>query len=719
MVKVFFMADLSVVKEKYRVGIIIVLLLICIVFTYLFHFRYGEGAVFTQFFYVPIVLAAIWWQRKGILVPIFLSVLLIFSDFLSKNLTYPVYDDLFRIFMFMAVGVVVVLLSEQIAGTEKRLRESEAKFRSVSQSAVDGIITTDSNGDIVILNESILKIFGYHKGELEGRPVTILMPDRFRKNFIEILDEFQLTGKHELAGKIFESMGQRKDGTEFPMELSLATWTSKKEIFTTSIIRDVSERKIIQEKLAESERSYRAIFENTGTATVIIEEDYTISLINTEFEKLSGYPKDELEGKRKWTDFVAEEDLEITEYYHNIRREYPNIAPGRYDFKFIDGNNNIKHVLAKVAAIPGTKKSLASLLDITQRKRAEEELKLSQIRLSNAMDLANLANWELDPYKQIYILNDKFYSLLGTNAEDEGGYTMPIEYYIKEFVHPEDAHFIAEEMKKSFMVREPTFGTEFEHRIIRKDGKTRYVAIRIRYIPPKESQKTLVYGTVQDITERKIAEKKLKESLEEKELLIKEIHHRVKNNLMVISSLLNLQSSYIKDKQALDIFKESESRARSMALIHERLYRSSDLKRINFGDYIRTLATDLYHTYITDPSRVKLNLDIDNLMIDINTTVPLGLTVNELVSNSLKHAFPGDLKGEINIDFHKIGDDFILKVYDTGIGFPEGLDFRNTDSLGLQLVNSLVGQIDGEIELDRSHGTGFTIKFKEIEYEKS
>lgn len=328
------------------------------------------------------------------------------------------------------------------------------------------------------------------------------------------------------------------------------------------------------------------------------------------------------------------------------------------------------------------------------------------------MDLANLANWELDPFKQMFIFNEKFYSMLGTTLEDEGSYSMPIEYYIKKYVHPEDSQFLAEGMKKSLSIRKPTFGTEFEHRIIRRDGETRYVAIHIRVIPATESENAYIYGTVQDITDRKIAEEKLKESLEEKEMLLKEIHHRVKNNLMVISSLLDLQSQYIKDKEALDIFKESQNRANSMALIHERLYRSTDLK-IDFGEYIQSLATDLFRTYVQDPGRVLLNIDVKNEMIDINTTVPLGLIVNELLTNSMKHGFPSGVRGEIYVDFHKEGDIFILIIGDTGVGFPKDLDFRNTKSLGLQLVNNLTRQIDGEIKLNTDHGTEFEITFEE------
>lgn len=206
---------------------------------------------------------------------------------------------------------------------------------------------------------------------------------------------------------------------------------------------------------------------------------------------------------------------------------------------------------------------------------------------------------------------------------------------------------------------------------------------------------------------------KLEKSLKEKEILLKEIHHRVKNNLMVISSLLNIQSRYIKNKDDLDLFRESQNRARSMALIHERLYSSDDLKSINFGEYIRTLSTELFRTYTRDSSRLKLNLNVENEVVDINTTVPLGLILNELITNSMKHAFPDSREGEITIKFHKKDDEFVLIVSDNGIGFPADLDFQNTQSMGLQLVNTLSEQINGKIKLNKKNGTAFTIKFSE------
>ena len=446
-------------KESYKIVTIVILLAIAIFLTYYFHFVLGSGTIFTHIFYFPIILAAIWWKRKGLIIPIFLSVLLIVSYFLAPNLNYPLSDDLFRAFIFMAIGIVVVVLSEEIEQKDIKLRESEQKFRSVADSAVDGIITTDTNGLIILFNPSLKNIFGYTIDEIKGKPVTMLMPDRYRKDFMDNLEKFKSTGSHELAGKTFETMGLKKDGTEFPFEISIATWGSKGNMYTTSIIRDV--------------------------------------------------------------------------------------------------------------------------------------------------------------------------------------------------------------------------------------------------------------------TERKKTEKLLRNSLDEKEMLLKEIHHRVKNNLMIISSLLNLQSRYIKDEESKNIFKESQNRARSMALIHERLYQSADLKRIDFGDYIRTLSNDLYHTYVIDTSLIKLNIEVDDVKLDINTSIPLGLIVNELITNSLKHAFPHGESGEINIKFHTNDDEYILEVNDDGVGFPEDKDYTNTGSLGLRLVTSLTEQIDGKIEFNNKSGTSFKITFKEEKFDSN
>jgi PAS domain S-box-containing protein len=216
-----------------------------------------------------------------------------------------------------------------------------------------------------------------------------------------------------------------------------------------------------------------------------------------------------------------------------------------------------------------------------------------------------------------------------------------------------------------------------------------------------------------EITERKRAEEKINISLQEKVVLLREIHHRVKNNLQVISSLLNLQSGYIEDKKSLEIFRESQTRVRSMALIHEKLYQSKDLNKIEFSEYIESLIKDLFKSYNIESSRIALKSKMEGIYFEIDTAILCGLIINELVSNSLKHAFPGNRKGEVFIELNQNSskNKFTLIIKDNGIGFPANLDFRKTESLGLQLVTTLSEQLGGTIELNKNGFTEFKIEF--------
>jgi len=221
----------------------------------------------------------------------------------------------------------------------------------------------------------------------------------------------------------------------------------------------------------------------------------------------------------------------------------------------------------------------------------------------------------------------------------------------------------------------------------------------------------------QEITERKRAEEQSKASLKEKEVLLKEIHHRVKNNLQVISSLLYLQSKSVVDERALEMFLDSRNRVRSMALVHERLYQSKDLARTDFAEYARNLASYIFQSYGANSNVIQLKINVDDVFLGVDTAIPCGLIINELVSNSLKYAFPAGRAGEIRIELWSDDDgQFTLMVSDNGVGLPKDLDFRATQSLGLQLVHTLVEQLEGTIELDRSGEMAFKITFTEPKY---
>ncbi|MDH5506622.1 MAG: ATP-binding protein, partial [Anaerolineae bacterium] len=244
--------------------------------------------------------------------------------------------------------------------------------------------------------------------------------------------------------------------------------------------------------------------------------------------------------------------------------------------------------------------------------------------------------------------------------------------------------------------REGMYFTNAIYPIINMNGQVSSVAVYAR-----------------DITARVLAEEKILASLHEKEFLLKEIHHRVKNNLQIISSLIHLQSKKITDEQTLTILKESQNRVKSMALIHEKLYQSSDFTQIDFADYIRSLAGHLFRTYQVNSNDISYEIFAEDVSLTIDLAIPCGVIINELVSNTLKHAFPGDMGGKITISLREASPNTLqLEITDTGVGFPKDIDFRKTDSLGLQLVNNLVEQLHGDIQLDSQAGSKFIITFE-------
>jgi PAS domain S-box-containing protein len=341
--------------------------------------------------------------------------------------------------------------------------------------------------------------------------------------------------------------------------------------------------------------------------------------------------------------------------------------------------------------------------DITERKRMEKKLVETSQTLQSLIHASPLAITVLDPNGIVTMWNPAAERIFGWSEQEVVGRFYPV---------------VPDERKDEFRVfharvlqGESFTGVEVVRR--RKDGLS--VDIDLSTAPLRDFKGDVVgaMGIMADITERKRMEEQIKRSLMEKEILLKEIHHRVKNNLQIISSMLNLQSEYVKDKYALDLFTESRNRVKSMALIHEKLYQSKDLARINFLDYVRTLTKDLFRSYRRSSAEIALKMDIEDVFLDIDKAVSCGLIINELITNSLKHAFPSGSEGEITIGLHPdINGMFALTVSDNGTGLPENIDSRNVESLGLQLVALLVEQLDGAIELDKRKGTSFRITFK-------
>jgi len=295
--------------------------------------------------------------------------------------------------------------------------------------------------------------------------------------------------------------------------------------------------------------------------------------------------------------------------------------------------------------------------------------------------------------------------LLGYEAEEIIGKR---DFELISMIHPDDLEVVITALQVATRTLKPN---RVQHRYKHADGHYIWVETVGNPLSNDKGEFSGAVYITRDITELKNVENQLKSSLEEKEVLLREIHHRVKNNMQIISSLLNLQSRHLNDEKTVNILKESRNRVRSMAMVHEGLYRSHDLSKIDFEEYIQRLFSGLFSSYGVNRNFINPEINLENVLLDIGTAVPCGLIINELVSNSLKHAFLHDQKGKISINFHLNSMKHVLIVADDGIGFPEDIDFENTKTLGLQLVNTLVKQLSGSIAIHRDKGTLFKIIF--------
>jgi PAS domain S-box-containing protein len=361
--------------------------------------------------------------------------------------------------------------------------------------------------------------------------------------------------------------------------------------------------------------------------------------------------------------------------------------------------------------LKGTNEQLEE--EVLNRRKAEEALLVAQERLRFLVSNSPAVIFTMKASGDFGLTS------VTENVANRFGYT-PQDFlgspaFWAEHIHPEDKPKVFAEFSRLFERGTHTY----EYRFLHKDGTYHWIHDEVYLVRDQEGSPIEIIGAGMDITKIKQAEEKIKVSLREKGVLLKEIHHRVKNNLQIISSLFNLQSKYIRDLHAQEVIRESQNRVKSMVLIHEKLYQSKDLGRINVGEYAKNLVSNLLRAYGGNLNHVTFAVDTDDIFLNIDTAIPCGLILNELVSNSLKHAFPDGKEGEIRIGLHSENDHrFTLTVKDDGVGLPKDLDFRNTESLGLQLVNTLVDQLEGSINLHNSEGTSFQISFGELKYKE-
>ena len=405
---------------------------------------------------------------------------------------------------------------------EEMLKESEEKYRKLFNNATDMITLAELKnsgelGHYIEVNDVTSQILGYTREELlKMAPRDLVAPEN-------VSNMSKPTKKLFKEGNVtFEIVHVTKDGRRVPVEINSHLFKLKGKNLVLAIIRDITERKKAEKLIKESKDYYKTIFENTGAATFIVEGDTTISLVNAESEKISGYSKGEIEGT-SWKKFVCGDYVIKMEEYHNLRRIDPGLAPRNYESTFADKYGNVRDILVTVAMIPGTEKSLASILDITDEKKAVNAMRKSETRLKLAMDMAKLVHWEYDVSSNLFTFDNQFYKLYGTTASKEGGFRMSPEEYARRFIPPEESHLVAEETGKALKTDDPDFSRSVEHSIIRADDEERFILVRYEIIKDEAGRTIKTYGVNQDITERKMAEKEIKKHVRKLDILNKVI----------------------------------------------------------------------------------------------------------------------------------------------------------------------------------------------------
>ncbi len=461
----------------------------------------------------------------------------------------------------------------------------------------------------------------------------------------------------------------------------------------------------LQAQLKESEEKYRLLVEQPIAGITMI-QDYRIVFANQVFAKMLGYSTEELYAMSAEEVLALghPEDQELREQYHRDRLA-GKPAPKRYASRYIrkDGAVRWMETAAHLTKYQGRPAVQAFFLDVTERKRAEEALRENETRF-RALSDATFEGIAFTEQGVIVDANQQFADIFGYQVNQVQGLD------VRKLVVLEEREFVWNRILTGS--EEP-----YEHRALCKDGTVIFLEVRPRMMSIKG--RPMRVTAVRDITERKQAEKKLKASLREKEVLLEEIHHRVKNNFAIIYGLLDIQADYVHDEQSRIVFRDSQHRLQTMALIHEQLYATPDLAQIDLTDYVHTLTTDLFTTYrvnLAHPVEPKLN--VHDVLLEIKQAIPCGMIINELVSNALKYAFPAtgdwppDFVGEVRVIFHSTDEGkYELVVSDNGIGLPADFRLPSNDTLGLFLIDRLAQQLGGTVEWQRDGGTTCRIMF--------
>lgn len=619
--------------------------------------------------------------------------------------------------LYVAVGAILVLallswawnirLHKAVRERTEQLQKSEEKYRELAEFLPQPVFELDIKGNFIYSNRCGLDTFGYTLDDFEKgvKAHQLFIPkdrERVRKNI-----------QKRIAGEDFEDheyTGLKKDGSTFPILIySASIIHNGKAVGVRGIVVDISERRQAEEKIVRAKEEWESTFNSVPELIAIIDDKYRMIRVNKAMADKLGVTPDEAVG------------LSCYEHVHGTKQP-PPFCPHKK--LLLDGQEHVAEIyknrlggIFQVSVNPFHDNdgkligSVHMMRDITEHKQAEKVLRESEEKFKFLAEKMADIIWTVGrDFKTTYV-SPSIEMILGFTPEERKRQTL------EEMITPESLQKV-QEMFLRELQREEDGNADLDRLIkieieyYHKDGSIVWMENSIKAMRDPTGAIDGIYGVSRDITERKRSEEQIKASLKEKEILLREIHHRVKNNLAVISSLLSMQANIVSDQQVHTALQESQSRVNAMALIHETLHQSESLALVDLENYVKDLVGNIVNTFEGISGRINFEIEVSDVKLEVNQAVPCGLIINELATNAIKHAFIDGQNGVVRINAKYIEDNKIeLMVSDNGIGFSEGLDWIKSKSLGLRLISLLADQLHGTLDIKNLHGAQAVIRW--------
>ncbi|MCP4404590.1 MAG: PAS domain-containing protein [bacterium] len=621
-------------------------------------------------------------------------------DFITKPFQRD--DVIARVSTHLGIRKLQHELQEKNARLQQEIadrRRADERYKSLFEAIPDDAFVLDREWRYAVVNRSSWKRTTFTEDDIIGHKITDVYP--------------QITAS-PLWPAYQSAMQKRISATteaEFVFETGEKGWYELR-LFPVPdgilvISRDITERKLTAGALQKSEVKLRAFIDSASSSIGIYDENLYLTEVNTTGAQWwPGQARDELIGQHI-TELVP--NVKDSELYEQLKHV---IATGKpfIDYQHIP-SEQFGELIMEFEAFRMPNGLAITTTDITEKRRIEKALWESERGLAKAQQIAHIGSWKCHLKTGKMEWSDEMYRIYGVDKK----FDLSLENRIT-LVHPDDRTIIKESIAAAKTTGESAL---FECRAVLPDGTEKVILVNSEVILNKEGEPVEAVGTNQDITAHKQAETQIKAALREKEALLAEIHHRVKNNLQIVSSMLNFQTYYTQDEQTIEVLRDCERRVHSMAMIHAQLYCAPDLAQIDFAGYVENLAAELFAAYRTQKTpSVFLRVDIDDVFFEVKQAIPCGLLINELMSNALKYAFPADWEcpddadNEIRVALSAQEDGrCVLIVSDNGIGLPPDFTFPNEDTLGMFLIETFTEQLDGTVAWQNEGGTKCTIMF--------